>query len=382
LAAVLGNRRVFSRFDWGLFTATLLIPFLGLIVLYSAGYDPEAPRFLFQPTWIPSVPFFKQIVFLVGGLAVFGLAASIPASLLYHLAYPFYGAGVFLLVLVNLFGEVQNGSRRWLDLGPVHLQPSEFMKLGVVLVMARFLSKFPPPEGGYRLHHLILPVLLFGVPMALIMDQPDLGTALAVGGCGFMMTLFLGINRKAMLLMLLGLCAVVPLGWSSLHGYQQARILNLFDPEHDPKGTGYHVNQSKIAVGSGQLFGKGFLDGTQTQLEFLPEHTTDFIFSVLAEEWGFVGCVGVLCAYFFFLYRLLRVSAKARDLFQALVVFGIASKFFFHTIVNIGMVVGLLPVVGIPLPLFSYGGSALLSNLFAVGIVMGISMRRKGYAIR
>jgi rod shape determining protein RodA len=167
--------------------------------------------------------------------------------------------------------------------------------------------------------------------------------------------------------------------WHSLHAYQQRRVMVLFDPEADPKGSGYHINQSKIAVGSGQVFGKGYFNGTQTQLEFLPEHTTDFIFSVLAEEWGFVGCMTVVLVYFAFLMRMLRVVQRSKDLFQALVAFGVTAWFFFHVFINIGMVVGILPVVGIPLPLFSYGGSALLSGLFGIGIVLGLAMRRLTY---
>ena len=253
------------------------------------------------------------------------------------------------------------------------------MKIGVILALARYLSKNPPPKGGYTLIQLILPFAIFLVPMAFIIKQPDLGTGLAVGGIGFMMVLFMGINWKALLFMFLTACAIIPIGWSKLHDYQKNRIINLFDPDFDPKGSGYHVAQSKIAVGSGQIFGKGFLKGTQTQLEFLPEHTTDFIFSVVGEEWGLVGCIVVILSYLYLLSRILSIAGKSRDLFQSLVVVGVGALIFFHAFINLGMVVGILPVVGIPLPLFSYGGSSIITMLLGIGLVMGVSVRRGYY---
>jgi rod shape determining protein RodA len=214
------------------------------------------------------------------------------------------------------------------------------------------------------------------IPMALIARQPDLGSALSVGAAGFSMLLFAGIRWKTLVVMALVVGVAVVPAWNSLHSYQQRRVIALFDPEADPLGSGYHITQSKIAVGSGSAFGKGFLKGTQTQLEFLPEHTTDFIFSVLAEEWGFVGCVMILLLYFSFLYRLALVVLRSKDFFTCLVSFGVAGLIFFHTVVNVGMVVGILPVVGITMPLFSYGGSSLLSFMILVGVSLGISMRR------
>lgn len=371
------DRRTVSRFDWGLVGATLLIPFLGCIVLYSAGFDPDgAAPLRWLPDWFKSQAVLKQLTFLAGGIAVSAIIASLPTVWWYRAAYPIYTAGVSLLIAVDIFGKVSKGSQRWLVIGGMSIQPAEFMKLGVILALARYLSRAPTRPGGLRLLNIIIPFLIFLIPMGLIMKQPDLGTALALGGVGFMMVLFIGINIKTLLLMFFLVTAAVPFGWSRLHDYQQNRIRSVINPDLDPKGTGYHVRQSKIAVGSGQVFGKGFLAGTQSQLEFLPEHTTDFIFSVLAEEWGFIGCSTVLVAYFFLLYRLLRVAAKTRDLFQVLLVVGISSLIFFHTAVNIGMVIGILPVVGIPLPLFSYGGSSVLATMVGVGIVLGVSVRR------
>lgn len=374
------ERRLLRFFDWGLFFATLLIPLLGLTVLYSAGFDPYQERSVFGslPFTTRSAPFGKQIIYLMAGLLVLAGASLIPTRWLFRFAFVVYGTGVSLLVSVALFGTVVKGSRRWLDLGILNLQPAEFMKMGVILAMARVLSRYPPAVGGYRLRQIVLFGLVFLVPMALVMKQPDLGTALVIGAGGSLMLLFAGVNWRTLLLVTVLGCALIVPAWSHLHDYQKNRILALFNPDQDPKGTGYHINQSKIAVGSGELFGKGFLKGTQTQLEFLPEHTTDFIFSVLAEEWGFVGCVMVLLAYFLLLLRLLRVAGRARDLFSSLVVVGVGALLFFHATVNMGMVVGILPVVGIPLPLFSYGGSAMLSSMFGLGLAMGVSMRRHG----
>jgi rod shape determining protein RodA len=215
--------------------------------------------------------------------------------------------------------------------------------------------------------------------MALIMKQPDLGSALAVGMVGAFMILFAGIRPRIILISLALATAVAPLAWGKLHGYQQRRIMTLINPEADPRGSGYHITQSIIAVGSGEFSGKGFMKGTQVQLEFLPEHHTDFIFSVLAEEWGFMGGMILLGLYLFLIYRLLRVCSRSKDLFSSFVVLGIAIFFGVHAFINIGMVIGILPVVGIPLPLFSYGGSAVLTIMFSLGLALGISMRRTAF---
>jgi rod shape determining protein RodA len=253
------------------------------------------------------------------------------------------------------------------------------MKMGVILALARVLAKMPPRSPtGYSLRELILPGGMVLIPMLLIMKQPDLGSALSLGIVGFGMILFMGVRWKSIVLAATGVIAMAYPFWLMLHDYQKRRILVLLNPEADPQGSGYHILQSKIAVGSGSLSGKGFLQGTQTQLEFLPEHTTDFVFSVLAEEWGFMGSSVLIVLFFLLVAGLLRVAARTKDLFSSLVVIGITTKIFAHSIINIGMVIGLMPVVGIPLPLFSYGGSSLLSLMFALGLVQGVSMRRGG----
>lgn len=372
------DRRFFANFDWALFALIFLIPCFGLVVLYSAGYDPD--RTYLKISWlgdgIHSLAFLKQSVFLAAGLIIILIGMSIPTTFFYRYAYLFYSICIVLLCAVLLVGTVSNGSRRWLNMGAFNLQPSEFVKLAVILAAARYLSKNPPANEGYTLYELFPLLLLIGFPMLLIIRQPDLGTALSVGAVGAFLIFFIGVRVRAIAMLVGILVAGAIPAWSFLHDYQKRRILTLFDPEADPLGSGYHVIQSKIAVGSGNILGKGFLNGTQSQLEFLPEHTTDFVFSVLAEEWGFVGCIFVLGLYCLLFMKILSVVSKSKDIFSALVAFGIGSQIFFHTIVNVGMVVGILPVVGIPLPLFSYGGSSVLSVLFSLGIVIGISIRR------
>ena len=376
------ERRSLAHFDWALAIFSLVIPLLGLIVLFSAGYDADSPVDLFGFVTVnfPSAACLKQATYLFVGIVVMLLGVCIPTQALYRYSFVLYGMAIALLLAVAGFGVVVNGSRRWLDLGGFNLQPSEFMKLGLIVTMARVLSKRLPQDGvSYRLSELWIPAMVIGVPMLLIAKQPDLGTALSLAIVGVSQILFIGVRRKT----ILGIVAVVVVlaypAWEMLHDYQQRRILVLLDPESDPKGSGYHITQSKIAVGSGELFGKGYRQGTQTQLEFLPEHTTDFVFSVLAEEWGFVGCVTLLGLFFGLFVTMLRIAGRTRDLFACLVAFGITVQIFAHVVINIGMVIGLMPVVGIPLPLISYGGSSMLSILFGLGIVQGVSVRRLQY---
>jgi rod shape determining protein RodA len=371
------DRRVISQFDYLLFGLALLIPVCGLVVLFSAGYD--ADRQVQLVSWlspIPSEAFARQSVFLIMGLFALLVGTTIRPSILTRLAYPLYGLCVLLLIFVDLFGTIVNGSQRWLSLGGFSIQPSEPAKLATILVLARYFSRNPPRPGGYSFKEILIPGILFGAPAGLIMGQPDLGTALVVVFIGLGMLLFMGVRPKVLIMLAVpALIAIYP-AWLSLHDYQRRRIEVLVNPELDPRGSGYHITQSKIAVGSGKIFGKGYMEGTQTQLEFLPEHTTDFVFSVLAEEWGFVGCFFVLSLYFTFILGILRVVARSRELFSGLMMLGIGMLFFTHTMINIGMVIGLLPVVGIPMPLFSHGGSALISTMFSIGLLLGADMRR------
>jgi len=358
---------------------TAVLPIIGLVVLYSAGYDLEAPSSTLS--WLPfqffSTASAKQGIYFLMGLAAMVVGMTIPTNFIQRYAYVIYIVAITLLVLVLSVGNVVNGSRRWLSFGGFNLQPAELMKLGVIFAIAKFGTRSPPRRhSGYSIFELILPSLIIILPMVLIAKQPDLGSALALGAVGYAMILFIGVRTRTILSIVFSFLVFAYPVWHRLHDYQQRRILVLFNPEIDPQGSGYHIIQSKIAVGSGAVFGKGFLRGTQTQLEFLPEHTTDFIFSVLAEEWGFAGCIFIIGLFALLVLSILRVAHRSRDMFGTLVAFGITTQFFLHVSINIGMVLGLMPVVGIPLPLFSYGGSSLITLMFALGVVQGISMRR------
>jgi len=371
------DRRIFKYFDWTLLISIFSICIAGLIVLYSAGYGDEASRSF---SWLPlktfSPSFLKQCIYWLGGSVVLIVAMSIPLNFFYKLSYPSYFVILFFLLAVLVVGTSSHGATRWFDFGLFKFQPSELMKLATILVMAHYLSVHSPHNGGYNLKQLFMPGALVFLPMALIMLEPDLGTALVVGAIGLGMLFFVGIKFWTLFVLGgVGLGALV-IGWNFvLKDYQKGRVLTLFNPDGDPLGAGYHIIQSKIAVGSGEMFGKGMLQGTQSQLEFLPEHTTDFIFSVLAEEFGFIGCLVVLCMFFFILYRMLRIARESKELFSSLLVVGITIMIAFHVVVNVGMVIGILPVVGIPLPLFSYGGTALITNLFLIGVVFGVNIR-------
>jgi rod shape determining protein RodA len=345
------DRRLLKHFDTVLLSLVLILLVVSCVILYSAGYDSDPRKIsLFGFSFIvQSGTMFRQMCYGIFGLVVAFVMLWIPPSFWLRWAYLWYGGAVITLLLVLLVGVVVNGSRRWLPLGGFSLQPSELVKLSMVFLMARYIShNLPENRDGYRLKELIVPGILILLPMIFVMKQPDLGTALVIGGIGFLML------------------------------YQKNRILVLIDSNNDPLGSGYHILQSKIAIGSGQLVGKGYLQGTQSHLEFLPEHTTDFIFSVLGEEWGFVGSSVVILLYFILITRLLALASKVRDTGLSLVVLGITSMLAIHAIINIGMVLGIFPVVGIPLPLFSYGGSSLITLLSSIGIVLGIGMRRYG----
>jgi rod shape determining protein RodA len=357
----------------------LFIPLLGLITLYSAGYQTESSyRLLGIPYLeVKSGAFHRQGFYFFVSLFVVSFCCLVPIEIIRKAGGLLYLLSVGLLVLVALFGTVVNGSRRWLSIGGWNLQPAELVKVAVIVCVAISLSRLKFKKRGYGFIDLIIPMSILIIPVGLIIQQPDLGTALSVGAGGGIMLLFMGIDRRVLLLtVLVSGTALVPL-WNQLHTYQKNRILALLYPDSDPQGTGYHIAQSKIAIGSGELFGKGFMQGTQSQLEFLPEHTTDFIFSVLAEEWGFVGCATVIACYFLLFVRLLTIATRAKDLFGSLLVIGIAGTIFFHVVVNMGMVMGILPVVGIPLSLFSYGGSSFISTMFLLGLVLRVSIESK-----
>jgi rod shape determining protein RodA len=360
------DRRLIQNFDWLLLVLSFAIMTVGLVTLYSA---------LFSGGEVRSIVVKRQLYWLGTGAVVMILAFSIDYQWFERFAYPAYVIGLLLLLAVLLFGKTVSGSKRWLDLGLVVAQPSELMKPLLVIALARFFAR-QEKKGGYRLLELWLPALMVILPVTLIGMEPDLGTAALLLAISVSVILFVGVSPSS--LMVLGGFALgsLPLFWFLMKGYQRQRILTLLDPGRDPLGAGYHIIQSKIAVGSGKFWGKGFLEGTQGQLRFIPEHHTDFIFTVLAEEWGFVGSMLLLALFLCFLLRGLNVARRSRDQFGTLLAFGTTAIVFWHVAINVAMVLGMLPVVGIPLPLVSYGGSSAVVTLASVGILLNVAMRK------
>ncbi|HMO17521.1 MAG TPA: rod shape-determining protein RodA [Oligoflexia bacterium] len=367
------NKRIISNFDWLLVLFTLILGLIGLIVLGSAGYDPDEDK---------SAALNSQAIYLVGSWFLFFIATAIGPNGWKRLSIPVYIVGIILLLYIIFKGGiVAGGARRWISLGFVRMQPSEIMKLGLILVLSRYFSNYRDTQKGYHLRNMGIPLLLIIFPAALILKQPDLGTALCLIAIGMSMLFIAGLRFSTILKLSIPVVILTIPAWHfGLKDYQKQRVLTFLAPEQDPLGKGYHAIQSKIAVGSGAVFGKGYRKGTQTQLRFLPEQNTDFIFSVLAEEWGFVGSVVVLSLYGMLLMHLLSVASKMADSFSMYVTIGTAALIFWHVFINIGMVIGVLPVVGITLVLLSYGGSSLLTCMILLGIVTGLSARRYMFA--
>lgn len=361
------DRRLIQNFDWILLMLLLLIAGISILNLYSSTY---AVRNIGG-----SEVFTKQIYWFILGFSVFFLMTTFNYFALERLAYPIYFFCTILLVLVLFTGKITSGSQRWLSLGFISFQPSELSKIAMILVLAKFFSD----RGGSRksrLRDLWQPSLLIAVQAGLVLKEPDLGTALLLVLVSLSIILFVGIQWKSLVISILSGMIVAPFIWVKLQPYQKMRILTFLRPEMDPLGSGYHINQSKIAIGSGMWWGKGFLKGTQTQLHFLPEQHTDFAFSVFAEEWGFIGSAFLLLTYLILILWGLNIAKNSKDKFGSILAVGVVALVFWHVIINTGMVTGLLPVVGIPLVLFSYGGSSLLLTMAAMGLLMNISMRR------
>lgn len=361
------DRRLLQNFDWILLLVLIVISAISVINLYSATFPIRASG--------GSQIFMKQIYwFLIGFVALF---AMIPFDyhLLERLAYPIYIFSLILLVLVLVIGKVYSGSQRWISFGAVSFQPTEFAKIAIVIALAKYFIDHGE-YNEYRLRDLWKPFIMIAVPCLLIIRQPDLGSSLVVLIISFSIILFMKIKFSSFLILLVASLASVPFIWFSLKEYQQKRILTFLMPERDPLGAGYHIIQSKIAVGSGLFWGKGFLKGTQTRLHFLPEQHTDFAFSVLAEEWGFFGSLGLLVLYLFLVLWGINIAKNSKDKFGTILAIGFISIVFWQLVINVSMAIGLLPVVGIPLVLFSYGGSSIVSTMIGMGILMNISMRR------
>lgn len=352
------------RLDWPLALAVAAITAVGILNIYSATHASRPQLYLQQFTWIAV------------GAVVFVAAAAIDYRQLLRIAYPLYVVGVVGLIIVIVAGRTVNGSRRWIEIAGQSVQPSEFMKLLVTIAIARYLHQNPAPEGR-RLAHVAVPTVMAAVPVALILRQPDLGTALLVFLVFVTLMLHAGLRVRSLATLLGVLVVLAPLTWAYLlKPYQQTRILAFLDPARDPVGAGWHARQALVAVGSGGWLGKGWLQGTQTQLHFLPEQWTDFPFAVWAEEWGLAGSIGLLALYFFLIARALTLAEQARDRFGGVLCAGVAAVLFWHVAINIGMVAGLLPVVGVTLPLFSYGGSSVFTVLAGAGLLMSVSIRR------
>ena len=350
------------RIDGPLMAALALTIALGLTVVYSASGGSSVDRAVAQA---------RNLALALMALWIF---AHIHPQMLMRLALPAYVAGLALLVGVALFGDVRNGARRWLNIGVTTIQPSEVMKIAVPLVLAWYFHR---REEGTRLRDFVIAAIVLAIPVGLIVRQPDLGTALLIFASGFFVIFLAGLSWKVILSLAVTAGVTVPFLWPMLHDYQRKRILTLIDPMEDPLGAGYHIIQSTIAIGSGGILGKGWLNGTQAQLDFVPERSTDFILAVFGEEFGLVGNVVLIVLYLLIIARGLMIAANASTVFARLTAGAITLTFFTYAFVNMGMVSGILPVVGVPLPMISYGGTALLSILVGFGILMSISTHKQ-----
>jgi rod shape determining protein RodA len=360
------DRRLLANFDWLFLGTVMCLAAVGIINLYSAASSFSS---------VGSPVFLKQLYWFGIGLLVMVPVALIDYHRLASLSMLLYALMLLALVAVLFWGKVVGGSQRWLAIGPMVIQPSEMSRLCVVLVLANYFQRHDQTKPR-TLRQLIIPMVLVLIPAFLILKQPDLGTALMVIIVGVSVILVNGVRWTSLALASAGVLAIVPVAWQFLQDYQKRRIFSFLNPESDPLGASYHLIQSKIAVGSGQFWGKGFMEGTQSQLNFLPEQHTDFAFSVLAEEWGFVGGVVVVVLLALLVYRGLFHAFRAKDRMGQLLVVGALASFFWPAVINLGMVLGLFPVVGIPAPFLSYGGSSLLTTMIALGLVEGVSMRR------
>ncbi|RYZ73136.1 MAG: rod shape-determining protein RodA [Proteobacteria bacterium] len=355
-----------KKFNWNLLIMEFILFGIGLWNLVSATSVDDKSAGLFK----------TQLIWFGVGLIITGIVLLMHYSIFSRLAYFIYFANILLLVAVLVVGKSSLGAKRWIGFGGFHIQPSEFMKISVVVLLAKYFET-ERVTTGLGLKELALPTILVAVPAGLIMKQPDLGTAMIILLTYGTMLLFIKVKPKIIILLCMVGAILAPTIYEfGLKPYQRQRIVSFIDPMSDPKGSGYNSIQSMIAVGSGQLVGKGYKKGTQSQLNFLPEHHTDFIFSVFSEEHGFVGCVILLILYLIFISNGMQVAYQSHDKFGMLLVFGIMSILFWHVFVNMGMVMGILPIVGVPLPFLSYGGSALITATLSVAIVTNVANKK------
>jgi len=349
------------RIDLFLLIGLMLLCAAGLFILYSASNQDK------------NVMMGQAIRFGLAFILMFILAQISPYQFK-RFAPWFYGAGILLLAIVLGVGAISKGAQRWLSVGLFRFQPSEMMKLAVPFMLSWYLSEHPLPP---RFKVLAMCALLILVPVILTAKQPDLGTALLIAASGVGVVLLSGIRWRTVFLLIVLVCTIAPLVWHHMHDYQRNRVLTFLNPERDPLGTGYHIIQSKIAIGSGGVFGKGYLDGTQSHLQFLPEHATDFIFAVCGEELGLMGSLALIGLYILLIARGFYISYHAQDTFSRLLSGSITLTFFFSMFINMGMVTGILPVVGLPLPLVSYGGTSMVTLIAGFGLLMSVHTHRK-----
>ncbi len=367
LSVPIGQNTFLKRFSFYMILSVLMLNAISLINLLSATTNIAKH--------LKGI-FYSQIMWIAIGWALYWLLTFVSYRFFVRFAYVFYIVNIGALIAVMFIGKTSYGAQRWIDLGFFSYQPSETMKLAMILVLAKYLSRFNPSDGiGFR--NLFVPMLLAGIPFALTAKQPDLGTALLILAISASMILTM---RVRMHVLVTGLCVALvagPLAWQyGLKPYQKNRVLTFLYPNKDPRGAGYNSIQAKIAVGSGQLWGKGFRNGSQSQLEFLPEKQTDFIFCVLSEEYGFLGCIATLGIYAILLMAILQCAMTAKDLYGALLSIGVFSLVIWHVFVNIGMVTGLLPIVGVPLPLISYGGTSSMTMMVGLGWISSVFYRK------
>ncbi|MGH7884420.1 MAG: rod shape-determining protein RodA [Thermodesulfobacteriota bacterium] len=358
------DRQLLKNFGFSLIILSIVFALIGLLNLYSSSYHTGLSSFKKQTIW----------VFL--GLVSMIAASFLNPSLLNRYASHIYLFSIFILLLVVIFGKEVAGAKSWFQIGQLSIQPSEFAKIALILIIARFYNN-DFNDGPFGLLDILKPIGFMLILFILVMLQPDLGTGLILLLIGASMFLFMGIKKRSLLFILIVIIGLSIPAWNFfLKEYQKERIASFIDPYSDPLGSGYNSIQSQIAVGSGKMYGKGFISGSQSQLRFIPAQQTDFAFSVLAEEWGFLGSILTLLIYFLIILTMIDTAGSAKDKFRMLVCFGSAALFFWHAAINIGMVIGLLPVTGVPLLLLSYGGSSTITAFITIGIVLGIRNRQ------
>jgi len=360
------DRRLWEQLDDRLVILTVALMVIGIANLFSATINMPGE----------GIPFYLRQLLWFGIGALLGLSVFVIDYRYYEeFAYPFYLLVLVIVLCVLIYGLIVGGGQRWIKMGVFYFQPSELMKIALILALARYFARHERKDG-YRLRDLFIPAIITMVPALLIVKQPDLGTAMVMLFIFFSIVLFVRIRFRSFLIICTAIFLATPIFWFILKDYQRTRILTLLNPHMDPLGAGYHIIQSEIAVGSGGIWGKGFLQGSQYKLHFLPEHHTDFIFAVLGEEWGFIGCSVVLTLYAALILWGLTRGVSTQDRYGSIIALGVTAMIFWHVVINVGMVLGMMPVVGLPLPLLSYGGSSVVVTLIGIGLLLNVRARR------